>query len=60
MNFRSERCMVIDLTRMGNKCERLFSETNAFRIRLKGIRFYDNIALQISDQDLLKIHLIDC
>jgi len=39
---------------MGNKCERFFCKTNAFRIRLKGTRFYDNIALLISGQDLLK------
>ena len=31
-----------------NKIERLFSETIAFRIRLKGIRFYGKIALLIS------------
>ena len=60
MNFRSERCMVIDLTRMVNKCERLFSETNAFRIQLKGNRFYDNIALLISDKNSVKKYFIDC
>ena len=33
-----------------NKIERLFSETIAFRIRLKGTRFYGKITMLISDQ----------
>ena len=36
-----------------NKIKRLFSETIAFRTRLKGTRFYGKITLLISDQDLL-------
>ena len=37
-----------------NKIERLFSETIAFRIRLKGTQFYGKIALLISNQDSVK------
>ena len=37
-----------------NKIERLFSETIAFRIRLKGTRFYGKIVLLLSDQDSVK------
>ena len=36
-----------------NKIERLFSETIAFRIRLKGTKFYGKIILLLSDQDSL-------
>ncbi len=36
-----------------NKIERLFSETIAFRIRLKGTRFYGKITMLISNQDSL-------
>ena len=38
-----------------NKIERLFSETIAFRIRLKGTRFYGKIALLISESRFSKI-----
>ena len=41
-----------------NKIGRLFTETIAFRIRLKGTRFYGKITLLISDQDLL--NFFDC
>ena len=34
-----------------NKIKRLFSVTIAFKIRLKGTRFYGKIALLVSDQD---------
>ena len=34
-----------------NKNERLFSETIAFKIRLKGTRIYGKIALLTSDHD---------
>ena len=44
---------VIDLFNE-NKNERLFSEIIAFRIRLKGTRFYGKIALLTSDQDSVK------
>ena len=37
-----------------NKNERLFYETIAFKIRLKGTRFYGKIALLTSDQDSVK------
>ena len=44
-----------------NKIERLFSETIAFRIRLKGTQFYGKITLLISNQDSVKkkLFLID-
>ena len=36
-----------------NKIERLFSETIAFRIQLKGTKFYGKITLLLSDQNSL-------
>ena len=36
-----------------NNIERLFSETIAFRIQLKGTKFYGKIILLLSDQDSL-------
>ena len=42
-----------------NKIKRLFSVTIAFKIRLKGTRFYGKIALLTSDQDsVIKIFSI--
>ena len=37
-----------------NKIERLFSETIAFKIQLKGTRFYGKIALLVADNDSVK------
>ena len=42
-----------------NKNERLIYETIAFKIRLKGTRFYGKIALLFSDQDSVKF-FFDC
>ena len=41
-----------------NKIEKLFSEKIAFRIRLKGTRFYGKIALLISNQDSVKKYFL--
>ena len=44
-----------------NNIERLFSQTIAFRIRLKGLQFYGKLALLISDQDSVKNNFFyDC
>ena len=43
-----------------NKIERLFFEIIAFRIQLKGIRFYAKIALLISNQNSVKKYFICC
>ena len=40
-----------------NKIERLFSETIAFRIQLKGTKFYGTITLLLSDQNSLNVFL---